>query len=182
MEVEYFLRNYVDGRSEFKIPTKDTYNFKRTPKNEFTIGADGSVSNGDCLRPHLYADGSRANPPIFILDCKQPAEFVIRVTKSVGDRTKKLRIYMDERAADAKGASKKRSGWWRGIWDGRYVYRPGQGGWLYDHQTDPYEMENLIDSPEHEEVRRRLGRMMVDFAERTADPVLAELKEMLGRV
>lgn len=56
----------------------------------------------------------------------------------------------------------------------------GSNGWLYDHRTDPYEMKNLIDSREHADVRRRLGDMILKFAERFEDPVLPELRAMLA--
>ena len=41
-------------------------------------------------------------------------------------------------------------------------------------------MSDLIGSPEHEEVRRKLAQRPLEFAEETADPVLPELREMLG--
>jgi len=178
MEVEYILTDYVDGQAEFRIPTSDKYNFKQSPESEFAIGSDGTVSNAECLRPHIYPEGSRGSSPIFHLDCKQPATFVVRVTKSVGDASKKLRIYMDD--APKTTAKRKRTGWWRAVWDGHYVYRPGANGWLYDHHADPYEMKNLIDSPEHAEVRKRLDKKLLEFAAQTKDPVLPDLREALG--
>ncbi|OPZ11103.1 MAG: Arylsulfatase [candidate division BRC1 bacterium ADurb.BinA364] len=70
--------------------------------------------------------------------------------------------------------------WWRAIWDGQYVYRPGKGGWLYNHHADPHEMHNLIDSPDYAAVRDRLGQRMIEIAQETGDPVLDELKAMLA--
>ncbi len=33
---------------------------------------------------------------------------------------------------------------WTGVWDGRYLYSEGDPHCLYDHQEDPFELENLI--------------------------------------
>lgn len=182
IEVAYTLRGYVGGQAEFRVPTSPKYNFKSTPQHEFTIGRDGSVSNAESLRPHLYASGSRANPPVFVLDCEQPAQLVVHVTKSVGDQRNRLRVFVDGDAGSLAAAKPKlrRGGWWRAVWDGRYVYKPGRGGWLYDHKADPYEIKNLIASPEHETVRTRLGARLLTFAQETGDPVLPELKQVLG--
>jgi len=78
----------------------------------------------------------------------------------------------------------KRSGIWRAAWDGRYVYFPGsvrskKGGWLYDHQTDPHEMKNLVNSPGHLDVKKRLARAMLEIAQETSDPALPELRQLL---
>jgi arylsulfatase A-like enzyme len=74
--------------------------------------------------------------------------------------------------------------WWRAAWDGRHVYcakgAEGDPGWLYDHQKDPYEMQDFIEDPAYEEVRKKLGAEMLRIAEETGDPVLPDLKEMLG--
>lgn len=180
MEVEYTLGNYVEGQPRFRIPTSKKYCFKKSPENQFVVSTDGRASNPDSLRPHLYGYSARGNPPVFILDCRRPAQFEVRVSKSVGDKSKKLRIYVDGSVDTAAPARTKRGGWWRAIWDGRYVYRPGKNAWLYDHQTDPYEMKNLIDSPEHAQIRERLGRRLLDFAGETEDVVLPELRGMLG--
>jgi uncharacterized sulfatase len=48
----------------------------------------------------------------------------------------------------------------RGRW--RYVEWNGgkDGVELFDHRTDPQEITNLADSPEHEQIRNRLSRML----------------------
>lgn len=33
---------------------------------------------------------------------------------------------------------------WDGVWDGRYVYSEGSTNCLYDHASDPYELDNLL--------------------------------------
>ena len=179
IEAEYTLRGYVDGKPEFVVPTNAKYNFKAPPQHEFVIGRDGLVSNAECLRSHIYAARGRGEPPVFVLDCKQDAELVIRVTKSVGDRANRISVYLDGQGSSA-AAKPRKGGWWRAVWDGRYVYRPGNRGWLYDHQTDPHEMTNLIGSPEHAAVRKRLGQRLLELAEETGDPVLPELRSLIG--
>ncbi len=50
---------------------------------------------------------------------------------------------------------------WRGLRTARYTYaRWADGGrWLlYDNEADPYQMKNLIDSPDHARVREELER------------------------
>ena len=173
IEVSYALRDYVEGRPRFELPTSAKYTFDTSPENEFVVGRDGSVTNAESLRPHLYGAGSRKNPPTFVLECDRPFALEIQVTKSVGDRNNQLAIYVDASGKPRYG------GWWRAVWDGRYVYRPGRGGWLYDHREDPHEMANLIDSPEHAGVRRTLAARLLEFAQQTDDPVLPELREML---
>jgi len=66
---------------------------------------------------------------------------------------------------------------WRAVWDGRYIFSPvGKYNVLYDHEDDPYEMTNLMDSPGHVEVRKRMCGLLVGFAEKTKDPELPNIK------
>jgi len=180
LEVEYTLHRYVEGKPEFQLPTSDKYVFDTSPENEFAVTSDGIVGNAESLRPHLYASAPRHNPPVFVLDCAEPAQLQIHVTKSVGDASNKLRVYLDEKAAATAAPRSRIGNWWRAVWDGRYVYRPGGNGWLYDHQNDPHEMTNLVDSAAHGDVRRRLARMIIQFADEYDDPVLPELGDMLA--
>ena len=185
VEVEYTLRGYRAGQAEWRVPTSTKYCFKEPLHSEFAIGRDGSVTHAESLRPHLYGSSSRKRPPVLGLDCDQAAVFELRVTKSVGDKSKKLRIWVNADSAvvgvPSRAVKKRHMGWWRAVWDGRYVYRPGPKGWLYDHQTDPHEMTDLIDSPGHAAVRRRLGTLLLDMAQRSEDTVLPELREMLAK-
>ncbi|TLX76408.1 sulfatase [Labilibacter sediminis] len=66
---------------------------------------------------------------------------------------------------------------WRGVYDGRYLY--STIGWqvLYDHQTDPYEMNNLYHSEEHSELRKRLHQLTIDKAIQFEDPAIKALKK-----
>ncbi len=50
---------------------------------------------------------------------------------------------------------------WRGLRTKRYTYARWYDGrpWLlYDNEADPYQMSNLVDSPEHASVRTELER------------------------
>jgi arylsulfatase A-like enzyme len=68
---------------------------------------------------------------------------------------------------------------WRAAWDGRYVYSRGkQTNHLYDHQADPHEMKNLIASPDHGALRRRMHTKLLKVAEGAEDPMLGELRAM----
>ncbi len=75
------------------------------------------------------------------------------------------------------GPPDTRSRGWRGVWDGRYVFSPLGYNVLYDHQADPYEMNNLFDSPEHAAVRRRMCQLLAELAEKTEDPLLPQVRE-----
>ena len=41
---------------------------------------------------------------------------------------------------------------------------------LYDNETDPYEMKNLINNESYAEIRNELHKQIIDFMNRTADP------------
>jgi len=66
---------------------------------------------------------------------------------------------------------------WRGVYDGRYLY--STLGWpvLYDHMTDPYEMNNLYDSEEHAELKARLHQLTIEKAQEFEDPAIRSLKK-----
>ena len=66
---------------------------------------------------------------------------------------------------------------WRGVWDGRYVFSLLGYNVLYDHQTDPYEMNNLFNLPEHAAVKRRMEKVLISLAEKTEDPLLPQVRE-----
>ena len=69
---------------------------------------------------------------------------------------------------------------WRAVWDGRYVFSPGIHNVLYDHESDPLEMENLIDAPQISGEKKRLAGLLVQMAEKTEDPMLQEVKGLCG--
>lgn len=183
LEVDYELCDYVVGQPLFRVPANATLVFKPTPENEFGIRSDGTVHKAEALRPHLYASGRRRNPPVFALSCETSATFRVHVSKSVGDSRNELRVYVSEESeVRGKGmladADPKPMGWWRAVWDGRFVYRPGRKGWLFDHTTDPYEMENVITKPGYEKEVERLSNVLLGLARETGDPVLEELKKL----
>lgn len=80
-------------------------------------------------------------------------------------------VYLGLGGADGKDG-------WRAVWDGRYVFSPIRFNILYDHQTDPYEMNNLFDSAEHDQVRRRLTSLILKMAKETEDPMLPLLEKV----
>jgi arylsulfatase A-like enzyme len=62
----------------------------------------------------------------------------------------------------------------RGIRTGRYTYvRTLDGPWLlFDNQEDPYQMENLVESPAHRELLQKLDARLDHLLERTGDEFL----------
>lgn len=63
---------------------------------------------------------------------------------------------------------------YRGVITDRYSYvRTIDNPWLlYDNDLDPYQMSNLIESPEHAETRAHLDALMTGHMERIADKFL----------
>jgi uncharacterized sulfatase len=61
----------------------------------------------------------------------------------------------------------------RGIFDGRYKLAINllDTDELYDLSTDPYELHNLIDDPAHAKARDRLHDAVLDWMNRTRDPL-----------
>ena len=60
----------------------------------------------------------------------------------------------------------------RGAYDGRYkmVLNLMTSDELYDLETDPQEMVNLINKPEYDEVKKRLHKAILDNMYETRDP------------
>lgn len=60
---------------------------------------------------------------------------------------------------------------WRGVRTARYTYarHENQPWLLYDNQTDEFQSENLVDKPEHVELRAELDKMTMDWFEKTGD-------------
>lgn len=60
----------------------------------------------------------------------------------------------------------------RSVFDGRYKFTVNllTSDELYDMEEDPEEMVNLIDSPEHEEIRNHLHDVLLDHMNKTRDP------------
>ncbi|WP_430815095.1 sulfatase family protein [Carboxylicivirga sp. RSCT41] len=85
-----------------------------------------------------------------------------------GEGTKKDALYIGL----SKGAKA-----WRGVYDGRYIY--STLGWpvLYDHATDPCEMNNLYDSEEHATIKEQLHQLTIEKAVLFEDPAVRALKK-----
>ena len=69
---------------------------------------------------------------------------------------------------------KKSVGLWRGVRTDRYTYvRTLDGPWLlYDNETDPYQMENLVGRPEHDEIQQDLEGELQKRLDETNDDFL----------
>lgn len=61
---------------------------------------------------------------------------------------------------------------WRGVQTSRYTYtRRLDGPWLlYDNESDPYQLTNLIDSPEYQPLRNELEAQLVRLLKKRDDP------------
>lgn len=73
---------------------------------------------------------------------------------------------------------------WRGIRTLRYTYArysDGEGWILYDNEEDPYQLNNLINSPKYKSVKEKLEDMLKYWLKRTKDPFLTG-KEHIKRL
>ena len=65
-------------------------------------------------------------------------------------------------------------GFWRGVRTGRYVYARWKDNtvdpWLFDRESDPWEMKNLVGNEEYAEVHRELEARLQKWIEQTGDP------------
>ncbi len=73
--------------------------------------------------------------------------------------------------------SLRRGRLWRAVWDGRYIFSPLGYKILYDHKEDPHEMNNLFDSAEHKDVKKRMADLLISLSKETEDPMLEEVKK-----
>jgi len=70
-------------------------------------------------------------------------------------------------------------GQWRAAWDGRYVYARGDKfNHLFDHESDPHELDNLLESPKHQKQVKRMHGLLLKLAKRAEDPMLLELRKI----
>ncbi|MBN1810135.1 MAG: sulfatase [Planctomycetes bacterium] len=64
---------------------------------------------------------------------------------------------------------------WRGIRTSRYTYAELVGGrpWLlFDNESDPYQMNNLVENPDHITLRRQMTTRLYEMLSNTGDPFL----------
>lgn len=84
-------------QTDVVLPTSNVYTFRQSPETRFAVQPDGAVPNREYLRPHLYCSTERKSPPTFVFKSPRPFEFVIHVTRSVGDERNRLLVYLDGR-------------------------------------------------------------------------------------
>ena len=63
----------------------------------------------------------------------------------------------------------------------KYVAALYDGDELYDLKEDPFEMTNLIDSTDHEDVRKDLRTRIIEHIETSGDPIAGRLAYSLGQ-
>ena len=49
---------------------------------------------------------------------------------------------------------------------------------LYDISNDPYQLNNLVEDPNYEDVKKELERMLVEYLENTGDPRFTDEEAM----
>jgi arylsulfatase A-like enzyme len=62
----------------------------------------------------------------------------------------------------------------------KYVFNAPEFDELYDLVADPWEMQNLISSPEQQEILQSLRFRLLYWAERTRDPLLANMRDLFA--
>jgi arylsulfatase A-like enzyme len=60
----------------------------------------------------------------------------------------------------------------------KYVFNAPEFDELYDLEVDPWELQNLISLPEHAHLVRALRSRLLYWAERTGDPLLANMRDL----
>ena len=84
--------HYIDLR----IPSSPQYGLSKPPETDFVIEPDGHIANSQMIRPALHCAGSRKAPPTFHVTLARPAQFVIKVSLSVGQAANKLLVFLDD--------------------------------------------------------------------------------------
>lgn len=90
------------------------------------------------------------------------------------------RLYIEKHLMGIKGDGLLNNPYWQTwVWDSwesertydlvqRYMHRPGEA--LYHTDSDPYELNNLIDLPEHKERINQFRRQLKDWMAKQGDP------------
>ncbi len=69
---------------------------------------------------------------------------------------------------------------WRAVWDGSYLYSALDYKLMYNHSTDPYELDNLYGNPGYAKKREELETILLKLAEEKGDPILTRLEESIS--
>ena len=84
------------GLTEGTISARSKSPMDKASVNRFVVDArTGQVSDSIHLQSRLHAMSSRKTTPTFVLDCREPATFVVRVDLSVGDMSNALKVTID---------------------------------------------------------------------------------------
>ena len=67
---------------------------------------------------------------------------------------------------------------WRAIWDGQHLLSELDYQLLYDYQSDPHELINLYDDPDHQKLKEELRYELMILAAQIKDPILRRLKQI----
>lgn len=70
---------------------------------------------------------------------------------------------------------------WRAVWDGKYVLSTLDYKLFYDFEKDPGETNNLYANPDVKDIREKYESALLNLAEKTGDPILPRLKEVLDK-
>ena len=70
------------------------------------------------------------------------------------------------------------AGEWRGMWDGRWLYAPFGHDVLYDHETDPHELNNRFRYGLFAAFRKKLHAQLLGLAAERSDPALRALNRL----
>ena len=122
--------------SDLNIPTSSKYAFKQSSQTDFAIQPDGTIENWQMLRPHLNVAKDRKSPPTFHVNLDRPAQFVMKVSMSVGNETNRLLAYLDgERVVDEPFPASKEA------------HPKSEHVEQYDNWRTPYDKAVVIDVP-----------------------------------
>jgi len=113
---------------DFLIPAGRKYVFEIPSQTDFTIGRDGAIEGAKNLRSMLHCKKGRKAPPTFHVNFDKPSQFVVSVSRSVGDESNKLIVRVDgeiaveepfpaSKAANPKSTLVRQYGNWRTPYD-----------------------------------------------------------------
>jgi arylsulfatase A-like enzyme len=70
---------------------------------------------------------------------------------------------------------------WRAVWDGKYMLSMLDYKLFYDYNNDPFETDNLYSNLDSEAKKKEYETALINLAEKTGDPILPRLKNVLTK-